>query len=144
MLHPELLNDRQRRNASFALEEAVSLADALPGFEVQGSEIVRISKPQPGHLVGSGKMEELADRLKASIDVYLNSSSGMLISREDRLNTSLTDISDDRSDVLERMSELEERYTKQFTAMDTLVGQLQSTSDFLTQQIDAIKAAANR
>lgn len=66
MLHPELLNDRQRRNASFALQEAVSLADALPGFEVQGSEIVRISKPQPGHLVGSGKMEELADRLKAN------------------------------------------------------------------------------
>ena len=66
MLHPELLNDRQRRNASFALEEAVSLADALPGFEVQGYEIVRISKPQPGHLVGSGKMEELAERLKAN------------------------------------------------------------------------------
>lgn len=66
MLHPELLNDRQRRNASFALQEAVSLADALPGFEVQGSEIVRISKPQPGHLVGSGKMEELAERLKAN------------------------------------------------------------------------------
>ncbi|NQZ71473.1 MAG: GTPase HflX [Dinoroseobacter sp.] len=66
VLHPELLNDRQRRNASFALEEAVSLADALPGFQVQGSEIVRISKPQPGHLVGSGKMEELAERLKAN------------------------------------------------------------------------------
>ncbi len=66
MLHPELLNDRQRRNASFALEEAVSLADALPGFQVQGSEIVRISKPQPGYLVGSGKMEELAERLKAN------------------------------------------------------------------------------
>jgi len=66
VLHPELLNDRQRRDASFALEEAVSLADALPGFEVQGSEIVRISKPQPGHLVGSGKMEELAERLKAN------------------------------------------------------------------------------
>ena len=66
MLHPELLNDRQRRNASFALQEAVSLADALPGFQVQGSEIVRISKPQPGHLVGSGKMEELAERLKAN------------------------------------------------------------------------------
>lgn len=66
MLHPELLNDRHRRNASFALEEAVSLADALPGFEVQGSETVRISKPQPGHLVGSGKMEELGERFKAN------------------------------------------------------------------------------
>ena len=66
MLHPELLSDRERRNASYALEEAVSLAAALPGFEVQGSDVVRISKPQPGYLFGSGKMEELAERFKAN------------------------------------------------------------------------------
>jgi len=86
----------------------------------------------------------LADQLTASIDIYLNSITGLLTSREKRLNGTLTHISDDRSDILVRMTELEAKYTKQFTAMDTLVGQLQSTSDFLTQQIDAIKAAANR
>ena len=86
----------------------------------------------------------LADLLKTSIDVYLNATSGMLTSRENRIDSSLDDIKDDRAVVLARMAALEEKYTKQFTAMDTLVGQLQSTSDFLTQQIDAIKAAANR
>ena len=86
----------------------------------------------------------LADVLKDAIDTYVNSSSGMLVSREDRIDDSIDDIADDRLDVIERMASLEERYTKQFTAMDTLVGQLQGTSDFLTNQMDAIKAAANR
>jgi flagellar hook-associated protein 2 len=86
----------------------------------------------------------LADLLKTSIDTYINSSTGMLISRENRIDDAIDDIADDRLDVIARMESLEERYTKQFTAMDTLVGQLQGTSDFLTNQMDAIKAAANR
>jgi flagellar hook-associated protein 2 len=86
----------------------------------------------------------LADLLKASIDTYINTSTGMLVSRENRIDGAIDDIADDRLDVVARMQSLEERYTKQFTAMDTLVGQLQGTSDFLTNQMDAIKAAANR
>jgi flagellar hook-associated protein 2 len=86
----------------------------------------------------------LADLLKASIDTYINTSTGMLVSRETRIDGAIDDIADDRLDVVARMQSLEERYTKQFTAMDTLVGQLQGTSDFLTNQMDAIKAAANR
>ena len=86
----------------------------------------------------------LADLLKTTIDTYINSSSGMLISRETRLEDSIDDLADERLDIIARMASLEERYTKQFTAMDTLVSQLQGTSDFLTNQMDAIKAAANR
>ena len=86
----------------------------------------------------------LADLLAASIDTYVNASTGMLISRENRIDDAIDDIADDRLDVIARMESLEERYTKQFTAMDTLVGKLQGTSDFLTNQMDAIKAAANR
>ena len=72
----------------------------------------------------------LADVLKDAIDTYINSSSGMLVSREDRIDDSIDDIADDRLDVIERMASLEERYTKQFTAMDTLVGQLQEQAIF--------------
>ena len=86
----------------------------------------------------------LADSLLSSLDTYINSSTGMLLAREDRIEQSVADIADDRLDVVARMASLEERYTRQFTAMDTLVGQLQGTSDFLTNQMDAIKAAANR
>lgn len=86
----------------------------------------------------------LADSLRSTIDTYINSSTGMLLQREQRLEASIKDIADDRVDLLARMESLETRYTKQFTAMDTLVSQLQGTSDFLTNQMDALKAAANR
>ena len=86
----------------------------------------------------------LADLLIASIETYINNSTGMLVTREGRIDQAIGDIADDRLDVISRMASLEERYTRQFTAMDTLVGQLQGTSDFLTNQMDAIKAAGNR
>ena len=86
----------------------------------------------------------MADLLRESIDVYINSSTGMLVSREQSLNSAIDEIADDRLDVLTRMESLEARYTRQFTAMDTLVSQLQGTSDLLSNQMDALKAAANR
>ncbi len=66
VLHPELTADRTRRAAEPALAEAVSLAGALPHIAVLGQEIVRISRPLPGQLFGSGKLEELGARLKAA------------------------------------------------------------------------------
>ncbi len=65
VLHPDVKTDADRRDAVPALEEAVSLAAALPGLEVAGSEIVRLSRIHPGMLFGSGKIEELKARFKA-------------------------------------------------------------------------------
>lgn len=63
VLHPEIKSDEQRRVPEPALEEAVALAAALPDLDVIGSEIVRLQRAQPGLLFGSGKIEELAERL---------------------------------------------------------------------------------
>ncbi len=59
VLHPNILSDRSRRDADAGLAEAISLAEALPELEVVGSNVVRVQKPQPGYLFGSGKIEEL-------------------------------------------------------------------------------------
>ncbi|MCP1169101.1 GTPase HflX [Limimaricola litoreus] len=64
VIHPEIKNDQDRREPEAALAEAVALADALPGLEVLGSEIVRLPKRHPGMLFGTGKIEELKQRLK--------------------------------------------------------------------------------
>ena len=64
VLHPDIKSDDGRRDAGFALAEAVSLARALPELEVVGDEIVPLQRPQPGLLFGSGKIDELAQRLK--------------------------------------------------------------------------------
>ncbi|MEL6449739.1 MAG: GTPase HflX [Pseudomonadota bacterium] len=66
VLHPDIKSDPDRREARFALAEAVSLAHALPELEVVGEEIVPLPKVRAGLLFGSGKIEELADRLKAA------------------------------------------------------------------------------
>jgi len=65
VLHPDIKTDSARRDASSGLEEAVSLAVALPDLEVIGSDVVRLPKVHPGMLFGSGKIEELAAVFKA-------------------------------------------------------------------------------
>ncbi len=70
VLHPDIKSDRDRRDAAMALDEAVSLAHALPELEVVGADVVSLPKPQPGMLFGSGKIEELGQRIKAN-DVEL-------------------------------------------------------------------------
>ncbi|SEN62384.1 GTP-binding protein HflX [Loktanella fryxellensis] len=64
VLHPDLKSDRHRRDADPALEEAVSLAAALPDLNVVGAEIVRLPKLHPGMLFGKGKIAELKVRIK--------------------------------------------------------------------------------
>ncbi|MDQ2092814.1 GTPase HflX [Rhodalgimonas zhirmunskyi] len=71
VLHPDIRNfggsgDERPRDPARALEEAVSLAHALPGLEVVGNEVVRLPKPHPGLLFGTGKIEELKARLEAN------------------------------------------------------------------------------
>lgn len=70
VLHPDIKSDRDRRDAAMALDEAVSLAHALPELEVVGADVVSLPKPQPGMLFGSGKIDELGQRIKAN-DVEL-------------------------------------------------------------------------
>ena len=65
VLHPDIASNNQRRPAGNALEEAVSLAHALPGLEVVGSDVVKLKKPQPGMLFGKGKVSEIGTMLKA-------------------------------------------------------------------------------
>lgn len=72
VLHPELTSDPTRRDASMALAEATSLAAALPGLSLVGSDVVRLSNPHPGTLFGSGKIAELHDRIEDThIDLVL-------------------------------------------------------------------------
>ena len=66
VLHPDIKSIEDRRAPAPALAEAVSLAHALPGLNVVGQEVVPLPRPQPAALFGSGKVQELADRLKAA------------------------------------------------------------------------------
>ena len=67
VIHPDMPARRgadKRHLPQHALAEAISLAGALPHLEVVGHELVRLGKPQPGHLFGTGKMAESGEGLK--------------------------------------------------------------------------------
>ncbi len=73
VLHPHIGRDGQdARPAETALEEGLALADALADLEVVGGEVVRLARPRPGYLFGSGKIDELKARFQANdIDLVL-------------------------------------------------------------------------
>lgn len=83
----------------------------------------------------------VASRLSDNLQNYL-SSGGAMQARMDGANSTLKDIQNQRDQLNARMSALEDMYRQQFSALDTLIGQLQQTSSFLTQQLSSLNALA--
>jgi len=82
-----------------------------------------------------GKDGNLAKGLDAIFDGLLDSNKGSITQRTDSLNKRISDLSDQMDALDRRMEALEARYTAQFTAMDTLVAQLNSTSSYLASAL---------
>ncbi|WP_306113966.1 MULTISPECIES: GTPase HflX [unclassified Roseovarius] len=70
VLHPDIKTSTTTRDPALALEEAVSLAHALPELDVVGDGVVRLPKAHPGMLFGKGKIDELKALFEAE-DVAL-------------------------------------------------------------------------
>ncbi len=66
---------------------------------------------------------------------------GILSTREKGINSSLDQIQEDRESLQFRLDTLRSRLVKQFSALDALISQFQSTGNFLAQQIDALPGA---
>lgn len=91
-----------------------------------------------GGATGNRGSADFSRGITAQLDVFLEQtldSDGFLDSRIDGLNDRITDLDDKREVLGQRLEALEQRYRTQFTALDSLLGQLRTTSDFLSQQI---------
>ena len=89
--------------------------------------------------VSGTAVEGVAEKLETLMEGFLVSTTGIFDSRISSLNTQLTDIADDRADLARRMQSLEDRYFAQLNAMDSLLAEIETTGDFLTQQFEAMK-----
>lgn len=76
----------------------------------------------------------LAQSFTTALSGYVDDD-GILDGRTDSLQNRLDDIDDDRETLTRRMASLESRLRAQFIAMDIIVAQLNSTSNFLTSQL---------
>lgn len=63
---------------------------------------------------------------------------GPLASKKTGINSSIQDIGQQRTALNVRLTNLEKRYRAQFTALDTLLGNMNATSTYLTQQLASL------
>jgi flagellar hook-associated protein 2 len=83
----------------------------------------------------------LAVKLDALLEPYLETQ-GVFDSRTASLKSSIESINDRREALTTRLTALQARYTKQFNALDSLLAQLQGTSNFLNQQLSQLPGSA--
>jgi flagellar hook-associated protein 2 len=85
----------------------------------------------------------VAVKLDALLAPYLDSE-GVFDARTTSLKSSITAITERREALNERLIALQTRYTRQFNALDGLLAQLQSTSNFLNQQLSQLPGSVFR
>ncbi len=77
----------------------------------------------------------LAGTLDELLSSYLDKTDGIINNREIGLQDDLDDIADRRETLDLRIETLEERLVKQFSSLDGLIAEFQTTGNFLTQQL---------
>ncbi len=133
-------------------------AVATPGIDAAGSIGSTAATAEGQSLTGTGAAEGLqlsvtggavgsrgtltlsrgyAERLDIILDRMLNSN-GTLESINQGIDSQLGRIGDDRTRLLRQRSSLQARLTKQFVALDALVGRLRSTSNSLASQLASL------
>ncbi len=80
----------------------------------------------------------VATKLVTALTSYTQAD-GIIDSKTSGLNKTIEGVDDDLLDLARELEGLEARLLTQFTALDLLVSQLNSTSSFLTQQFDQLK-----
>lgn len=83
-----------------------------------------------------------ANRLDSLVGGWL-ATDGLIDGRTDNLDDSKRQLERREESLEYRMSQIEARFFAQFSQLDTLLGSLQTTSQFLTQQLGQLPNAAN-
>ncbi|MCL2523649.1 MAG: flagellar filament capping protein FliD [Betaproteobacteria bacterium] len=78
----------------------------------------------------------------ATVD-QINGTNGLIANRVNGLNNSVRLLQDDQDKLQMRLDMIQKRYQAQFTALDTLMSSLQTTSSYLTQQLAALSNNRN-
>lgn len=82
-----------------------------------------------------------AVNMNSALDSFIGTS-GMLANRTDGINKTITDIGNQQTALSLRLTQIEATYRAQFTALDSVVASMQSTSSYLTTQLSYLQAIA--
>lgn len=90
--------------------------------------------------VGTDETDGFATQMAADLDTYLDEDDGLIVSVTDGLSTQLEELEAKYEEKQAFIDSVMDRYTAQFTALDTLIATLDSTADYLTTQFDALSS----
>lgn len=104
---------------------------------------VRILGDQTGSRGSITFVEGVGER---TVDLVTNivGADGAIESRTDSLNRELDQIEESRARLEERIASYRERLVNQFSAADSLISQLNSTRDYVTQQLSALAPQSSK
>ncbi|MFW5825448.1 MAG: flagellar filament capping protein FliD, partial [Marinobacter sp.] len=103
---------------------------------------VRITGGETGDRGSVKFIEGISERTVGTITDILGAN-GALDSRTSNLNRDLERIQEDREKLDFRIESFQERLIKQFSAADSMVGELNQTRDYLTQQLAGLTPGGN-
>lgn len=152
-----LTGDSGARSLQTALREMIGYSRATPGSSFNTLSDLGVALQRDGSLVfNSAKFSAamsssttnvgdllsstststpgIAVRMTAVLDGIL-SNTGILASRAEGINRSIADVGRQRETLSRRLVQIEQRYRKQFSSLDSLVASMQKTSQYLTQQL---------
>lgn len=126
-------------SGSFSSLTGIGITTSANGaLEVDSAKLERIVANEYDDLTSLFAGDDgIAARFDAVLSSYIGAT-GIIEARTEGLQSSLDGIAEQREALGRRLASVEKRYLAQFSAMDALVSQLTATSDFLTQQLDAL------
>lgn len=115
---------------------SIGIKTTLTGtLEVDTAKLNAAIEADPDALASLfGSTNGVATRMHTMVEGFL-STTGDIQTRNDSLNKAMDRIGDDRAALDLRVAQIQQRYTKQFTALDGLLSQMQSTSSYLASQL---------
>jgi len=119
--------------------EATGAGQTLKGIGLEVEILGGDLGPRGGISSGFGVSARLSDLMSRILG-----SNSLIDSRLDSLSDKISSVADDRVSLDRRLTTLEARLRRQFTALDVLVAQLDTTSGFLTQQLENLPGALSR
>jgi flagellar hook-associated protein 2 len=79
-----------------------------------------------------------ASQINTLVNSFTFGDGGVLSSRINSINTAIASIDKQRTDINNRLVDVEKRYNAQFTALDVAISNMTQTSNFLTKQLASL------
>lgn len=122
---------------------AISTGQTLTGAIGDNSEGLKV-KILGGSLGDRGKInytQGFAYQLNQLANGFIGDN-GLITARTDGINSSIKKLGDDILRMQDRLSTLQKHYQTEFTALDTTMSKMNSTTNYLTQQLSALAKSA--